>query len=85
MFNKKYLVIFLALLIACMSVAVATDVDDSTADTTVTTDDAPTAISNVQEQTTVSENNIITKETRNLKQDPTPIIVNSEADFSTGE
>ena len=82
MFNKKYLVIFLALLIACMSVAVATDVDDSTADATVTTDDAPTAISNVQEQTTVSENNIITKETRNLKQDPTPIIVNSEADFN---
>ncbi|AWX33064.1 right-handed parallel beta-helix repeat-containing protein [Methanosphaera sp. BMS] len=81
MFNKKYLVIFLALLIACMSVVVAADVDDSTADTTVMADDTP-MVSNVQEQTTVSEDNIITKETRNLKQDPTPIIVNSEADFN---
>lgn len=75
MFNRKYLVVFLALLFACMSVAVAADVDDSTADATVTIDDAPTGISNVQEQTTVSEDNIIKKESKNLKEDTTPIEV----------
>ena len=78
MFNRKYLIVFLALLFACMSVAVAADVDDSTADATVTTDDAPMSISNVQEQTTASEDNIITKETRNLKQDSTTIQVNND-------
>ena len=87
--RNKFLIIFLALLITCMSVAVAADVNDSTA--TVTTDISTTAgdvnMADVQKVTNAEDNNKLVKDNNkitknnNIKSDEQPITISSESEF----
>jgi len=61
---NKYIIIFLALLIACMSISTAADIDNSTDETSVSAD-VPAASVDVQTHS-ASDNNVI-KNNKNLK------------------
>ena len=87
MLNKKHIVIFLALLVACMSIAVATDADDATISSDVTDAVEADSTTTVQTQavTSVSEDNnykTIEKENKTVKQEEYDPVVTSEAEYN---
>ena len=78
MLNKKHMIIFLALLVACMSIAVAADTaDTTTADSQVSDTIEADTTNTIQTQATTNaneDNNKITKENKNIKEDTTSTI-----------
>ena len=78
MLNKKHIVIFLALLVACMSIAVAADTaDTTTADSQVSDTIEADTTNTIQTQATTNaneDNNKITKENKKIKEDTTSTI-----------